>query len=100
MPRHSDLARLDWTEIGRRAVGVGAEALAESARRRTEASPGAITHAVTQDDRATITVSDPALIRRERGDVGRAPMPFLAPDASDHRAVLAAMVASLRKDLS
>ena len=99
MPRRSDLARLDWTEIGRRALAAGAEALAEAARRRAAAPHDAIEHGVTQDDRAVVRVSDPALIRREMGDVGRAPTPFLGPDATDRAAVRAAMVKSLREDL-
>jgi hypothetical protein len=100
MPRHSDLARLDWTEIGRRALAAGAEALAEAARHRAGAVPGAIEHAVTHYDRAVVRVRDPGLIRRERGDVGLAPTPFLAPDAADRHAVRAAMDESLRKDLT
>jgi hypothetical protein len=31
-----------------------------------------------EDDRATVRIIDPALIRRARGDFGRAPAPFLA----------------------
>jgi hypothetical protein len=45
-------------------------------------------------------VLDPALVGRERGDVGRAPAPFLAPDAADRLAVRAAIVESLHRDLS
>jgi hypothetical protein len=55
---------------------------------------------VSKDDRASVRVVDPALVRRERGDVGQAPAPFLAPDAADRLAVRAAIVESLRKDLT
>jgi hypothetical protein len=99
MPRISDLSHLDWTEIGRRALAAGAAALAEAARCRSNAAPGAIAHAMTGDERAIARISDPALIRRERGDVGLTPAPFLAPDAAGRRAVRAAMADSLRKDL-
>jgi hypothetical protein len=99
MPRYSDLSRLDWTEIGRRALAAGAEALAAAARRRAAAPPGVIGHTVTHDDHATVRVSDAALIRRELGDVGLSPEPFLAPNAADRLAVRAAMAESLRKDL-
>jgi hypothetical protein len=99
MPTLADLSRLDLTEIKRRALAAGAAALAEAARRRAGAAPGAITHAVTDDDRAMVRVIDPGLVRRERGDVGRAPEPFLAPDAADRIAVRAAIAESLRKDL-
>jgi hypothetical protein len=99
MPRYGDLLRLDVTEIGWRALAAGAAALAEAAARRAGAAPGAIAHAVTQDDRATVRVCDAALARRERGDVGVAPAPFLAPDATDRVAMRAAIVESLRKEL-
>jgi hypothetical protein len=100
MPRYSDLSNLDLTEIGRRALSAGATALAEAARRRALATPGAITHAATEDGRATVRVLDPALVRRERGSVDLAPAPFLAPDAADRAAVRAAIAESLRKDLT
>jgi hypothetical protein len=100
MPTLTALSRLDLTKIKRRALAAGAAALAEAARRRAAAAPGAITHDVTDDDRASVRVVDPALVRRERGDVGQAPAPFLAPDAADRLAVRAAIVESLRKDLT
>jgi hypothetical protein len=99
MPRSSDLSRLDFAKIGRRALAAGAAALADAAARRAGASPGAIDHAVTQDDRATVRVRDAALARRERGDVGVAPAPFLAPDAADRSAIRAAIMDCLRKEL-
>ncbi len=100
MPTLTALSRLDLTEIKRRALAAGAAALAEAARRRAAAAPGAITHAVTEDDRASVRVVDPALVRRERGDVGQAPAPFLAPDAADRLSVRAAIAERLRKDLT
>jgi hypothetical protein len=100
MPTLAELSRLDLTEIKRRALAAGAAALAEAAHRRAAAAPGTITHEVTEDDRATVRVLDPALVGRERGDVGRAPAPFLAPDAADRLAVRAAIVESLHRDLS
>ena len=100
MPRYHDLSRLDLTEIGSRALTAAAAALAEAARRRTLAAPGAIAHATAHVDRATVQVADPALVRRERGDVGLAPAPFLAPDSADRQAMRAAIIESLRKDLT
>ena len=100
MPSYHDLSRLDLTEIKGRALTAAAAALAEAARRRTVAAPGAITHAMIQDDRATVRVTDPALVRRERGDVGSAPAPFLAPDIADRHAMRTALIKSLRKDLT
>ena len=100
MPTLAELSRLDLTEIKRRALAAGAAALAEAARRRAAAAPDAITHAVTEDDRAIVRVIDPALVRRERGDVGQAPAPFLAPGAADRNAVRAAIAESLRRDLT
>jgi hypothetical protein len=100
MPTLADLSRLDLTEIGRRAMAAGGAALAEAVRRRAAAAPGAVEHTVTQDDRATVHVIDPALVRRERGDAGMAPAPFLAPDATDRDAVRAAILETLRKDLT
>jgi hypothetical protein len=100
MPTLAELSRLDLTEIKRRALAAGAAALAEAARRRAAAAPEAITHAVTEDDRAIVQVIDPALVRRERGDVGRTPAPFLAPSAADRLAVRAAIAESLHRDLS
>ena len=99
MPRCSDLSHLNLTAIGRRALAAGAASLAEAVRRRASGAPEAITHALTGDDRATVRVSDPALLRRERGDVGLAPAPFIAPDDADRHAVRAAIKESLRKDL-
>jgi len=55
---------------------------------------------VTEDDRATVWIIDPALIRREHSDMGRAPAPFLAPDAADCISVRAAIAESPRKDLT
>jgi len=100
MPTLAELSRLNLTEIKRHALAAGAAALAEAARRRAVPAPGAITHAVTEDDRAVVRVIDPALIRRERGDVGQAPAPFLAPDAADRLSVRAAIAERLRKDLT
>jgi hypothetical protein len=100
MPTLTELSRLDLTAIKRRALAAGAAALAEAARRRAATAPGAITHAVTEDDRAIVRVVDPTLVRRERGDVGQAPAPFLGPDAADRLAVRAAIAESLRKDLT
>ncbi len=100
MPTLAELSRLDLTEIKRRALAAGAAALAEAARRRAAAASSAIKHTVTEDDRATVQVIDPALIRRERGDAGQAPAPFLAPDAADRLSVRAAIAERLRKDLT
>ena len=100
MPPFAELSRIDLTEIRRRALDAGAAVLAESARLRAAAGPGAITHTMTDDDRATVWVSDPALVRRERGEAARAPAPFLAPDAADRHALRAAIADSLRKDLT
>jgi hypothetical protein len=60
----------------------------------------AIGQAVTHDDRTTVWVIDPKLVRREHGDVGQAPAPSLAPDAADRLAVRAAIAESPRKDLT
>jgi hypothetical protein len=100
MPTLTALSRLDLTEIKRRALAAGAAALAEAARRRAAAAPDAITHAVTEDDRAIVRIIDPELVRRERGDVGHPPAPFLAPDAADRLAVRAAIAESLHRALS
>ena len=100
MARYSDLLRLDLTEIGRRALAAGAAALADAARRRVSGGADTIAHALTQDDRATVWVSGLALVRRERGDVGLTPSPFLAPDTADRHAVREAITESLRKDLT
>jgi hypothetical protein len=100
MPTLAELSCLDLTEIKRRALAAGAAALAEAARRRGAAAAGAFAAVVSGDDRATVRVIDPALVRRERGDVGQAPAPFLAPDAADRIAVRAAIAESLRKDLT
>ena len=99
MPSYDNLLFLDLTEIKGRALAAAAAALAEAARRRTLAVPGTITHAITQDDRATVQVTDPALVRRERGDVSLPPAPFLAPDSADRQAMRTAIIESLRKDL-
>ena len=99
MPRYSDFSRLDLTAIGRSALAAGAAVLAEAARRRALAAASAITHTVIQDDTALVRVSNPTLVRRERGDPGQAPAPFLAPDDADRQAIRAAIAESLRKDL-
>ena len=99
MPTYRDISRVDLAAAGRRALAAGAAALAEAARRRGAGSPEAITHSLARDDRATVRISDPAHLRRERGDVGSAPAPFLAPDDADRHAVRAAIAESLRKDL-
>ena len=59
MPTLTELSRLDLTEIRRRALAAGAAALAEAARRRAAAAPGAITHAVTDNDRAIVAGRGP-----------------------------------------
>lgn len=98
MPRHATIARLDWEAIGRIVTEAAAETLAEAARRRAGTTEAQAVTVSAQDDRAMITLTDPALIRRETGDETTPPRPFLAPRTADLHAARAAILDRLHKE--
>lgn len=98
MPSLTQLTALDWTVIGRNALNAATAALAEAAQTRAQAAPGTIRAVTQSDDRATISVEDAALIRREQGQLSASPKPFLAPTKRDLQAAHDAAANSLAKD--
>ncbi|MCB8880413.1 hypothetical protein ACELLULO517_09230 [Acidisoma cellulosilytica] len=94
------LLQRDWDEIGQALLQIAARQLAEAARSRADAPHSAITVAQTAPDRLRLFITTADLIRREQGDSGKPPAPFLAPTAHDRANLRAALIDHIRKTIA
>ena len=96
----SAVMRLNWTLIRHNAICAGAAVLTKAARHRASATDTAIQQRVVADGRVQVRIDDAALSRRESGTTDTPPASCLTPSQADRAEVRAAMMDSLRKEMS